>query len=147
MWRSSAAAACLLLASCTQYPSGGNVRLHMDMVDQPSYRPQRDPRMLPEGSVPRPSEPVTSRDIARGQRLFAVYCTPCHGTSGKGSGPVAAKMPKPADLTSAKYLAAADKLIYDAMASGSGLMPPQAENLWPRERWDIVNYVRKLQRP
>jgi mono/diheme cytochrome c family protein len=35
-----------------------------------------------------------------GQQMFASYCAPCHGTNGKGLGPVATAMKqKPSDLT------------------------------------------------
>jgi mono/diheme cytochrome c family protein len=132
------------------------------MVDQPSYRPQNDPRPPAEGSVPRGAErvltreqaeklanplPVTAATLARGRGLFGIYCTPCHGASGKGNGLVGAKMPKPADLTSAKYVAMKDGFFFDVIHHGSGLMPPQAESMYPHERWYVVNYIRRLQRP
>ena len=38
--------------------------------------------------------------VASGQRLFAAYCTSCHGPGALGNGPVAASLKtKPADLT------------------------------------------------
>ena len=138
MWRYSAPALlALLLAGCTQYPSGGNIRLHMDMNDQPSYRPQRDPRPLPEGSIARAAEQGPP-DAARGQKLYGIYCTPCHGPRGKGDGPVAAKITKPADLTAEKYRKAEDTLFFEAIRNGSGLMPPQAESMSPEESRDVV---------
>src|SRR5512146_191169 len=85
----------LILAACRQYLAGGNVRLHMDMVDQPSYRPQRDPRPLPEGSVPIAPSAVPE-DPARGRTLYGIYCLPCHGASGKGDGLIAARIARPA---------------------------------------------------
>ncbi|MDX1690815.1 MAG: FAD-dependent thymidylate synthase, partial [Acidimicrobiia bacterium] len=38
-----------------------------------------------ELSNPLPDDEAT---IARGARLFAIYCTPCHGEAGDGAGPV-----------------------------------------------------------
>ena len=39
-------------------------------------------------------------DAQKGQADFAQYCAPCHGTSGKGDGPVAPELTKkPIDLT------------------------------------------------
>ncbi len=134
-----------MLASCAQYPSGGNVRLHLDMVDQPSYRAQTDPRGLPPGSVP------AARDFpARphgGADLFGIYCTPCHGASARGDGIVAAKMVKPADLTAQKYVEADDVLFLNALRNGSGLMPPYYEHLSLAERQAVINHIRRLQRP
>ncbi len=162
MWKCKfPAAAFLLLAGCTQYPSGGNVRLHLDMVDQPTYRAQNDPRGLPAESIPvsgweRPMTrqqaelvpnpvPATPASLANGAALFGIYCTPCHGASGRGDGVVAAKMVKPADLTAAKYLAYKDGFFYDVMRAGSGLMPPYYESLSPAERWTVVHHIRRLQ--
>jgi mono/diheme cytochrome c family protein len=159
MWRSSALLLVLLLASCERYPSGGDARLHNDMVDQPSYRPQRDPLPLPDGAVPtvglepaiaRDADspvPATSASVERGRKLFAIYCRHCHGASGRGDGPVAAKISRPADLTAPKYVQGRDGLIYYAIRHGGVIMPPLAEALAPSERWDVVHYVRKLQRP
>ncbi len=163
MWRYSAAAFALLLAGCAQYPSGGNVRLHLDMVDQPSFRPQRDPLPLPPGSRAIGAEPAMTQEealklanpvsadaasLARGRNLFEIYCQSCHGPAGKGNGPVAAKITTPANLTAEKYLAYPDGFFYHVIRAGNGgLMPPQAESMYPRERWDVINYIRKLQKP
>lgn len=146
MWRCSVVLAALLLTGCTQYPSGGNVRLHRDMVTQPVYRPQRDPRPLAPGAVP-VKLPEAPPSLEQGRKLFGIYCTPCHGTAGKGDGPLAAKLPRVANLTDAKYLARDDDFFYQTLRSGSGLMPPQAENLSAEERRHVVTYLRKLQRP
>ncbi len=40
--------------------------------------------------------PSTPESIAKGSALFVIYCTPCHGASGKGDGLVAAKFVPPA---------------------------------------------------
>jgi len=37
-----------------------------------------------------------------------------------------------------------DGSVYLTIAQGFGQMPSLAENLTPRERWDVVNYVRTL---
>jgi mono/diheme cytochrome c family protein len=163
MWRYSALLAALLLSGCTQYPSGGNVRLHLDMVDQPSFRPQRDPLPLAEGSVAVGAEPAMTQETAdqlvnpapadaasleRGRNLFQIYCLSCHGAAGRGDGPVATKISRPANLIAGKYRAHKDGFFYYVIRAGNGgLMPPQAESMYPRERWDVVNYIRKLQKP
>lgn len=42
----------------------------------------------------------TRTDEATGQQLYLRYCASCHGTSGRGDGPLAASLsPAPADLT------------------------------------------------
>ena len=48
--------------------------------------------------VKKGSAPVTNS--SNGTEMFASYCSPCHGKSGRGDGPAAAALtPKPADLT------------------------------------------------
>ena len=159
MWRSSALVLVLLLVACERYPTGGDARLHNDMVDQPSFRPQKDPLPLAEGSIPTIGlEPAVTRESAnpiaatpasveQGRKLYAVYCQHCHGASGRGDGPVAKKISRPADLTAPKYVQARDGLIYYTIRHGGVIMPALAEALAPVERWHIVNYVRKLERP
>jgi mono/diheme cytochrome c family protein len=163
MWKSSLLLGLLLpMAACVEYPTGGSARLHLDMVDQPSFRAQENPRPLPEGAVPtrdweppltldaaarlKNPVPATAGSVEQGRVLMGIYCTPCHGVSGRGDGTVAAKMVKPADLTSAKYAAATDGFFYGVIRAGSGLMPGYAESLAPGERWHVVNYLRTLQR-
>ncbi len=156
MWRSSALLFALFLAGCERYPSGGDLRIRRDMVDQPSFRAQRDPRLPPEGAVPVSGlEPTTTRDeairtlrnptpaaVAEGAKLYAIYCRHCHGESRRGDGPVSAKIAKPADLTAPKYREASDGLFYYTVRYGTPVMPPLAEALSPAERWKIVAYVR-----
>jgi len=163
MWRGSAALPLLfLLAGCQRYPSGGDVRIRSDMVDQPSYRSQEDPRALPDGVIPaggfeppltqaqaerlRNPVPAAAQARAEGGRLFSIYCAPCHGATGRGDGPVAARMSKPANLQEAKYAQASDGFIYYVIRYGAPMMPPKAEVLEPHERWQVVHYVRTLQR-
>jgi mono/diheme cytochrome c family protein len=149
MWRCSLALLALLLVGCEQYPSGGDYRIRRDMVDQPSFRPQRDPRLPAAGSVPvKADEPPSAADsLAQGEKLFRITCVPCHGTAGTGNGLVAAKMAaKPANLTAEKYLIVTDDHISEVIRAGFGVMPPYAESLAPAERRYVIEYVRKLQK-
>lgn len=119
---------------------------------------------MPVGSVPRsggelyyPKEareaaaarknPVaaTPESVQTGAALFAIYCTPCHGSSGKGDGLVAAKFVPPPDLTSPDLQKArTDGYWQSYLSVGGAVMPSYGEALSPEERWHIVNYVRTL---
>ena len=156
MWRCSALILALALAGCERYPSGGDLRIRRDMVDQPSFRPQRDPRLPAEGTTPKTGlEPPMTRDVAmrdlknllpasaESRALYQVYCGHCHGDAGRGDGPVAAKIAKPADLAQKR----SDGLIYYTIRYGTPVMPALAEALTPNERWQIVNFVRRFQQP
>lgn len=47
----------------------------------------------PAAAPPRPPRPAS---IARGRHLFAAWCAPCHGAAGRGDGPLAAALHRPA---------------------------------------------------
>lgn len=162
MWRYSVLTLLVLLVSCERYPTGGDLRIRRDMTNQPSFRAQEDPRPLAEGAVSSEYEapvakadaekvllnptPATQKSVEQGEKLFRIYCTPCHGMTGRGDGPVAAKMAKVANLNDEKYRKAADGFFYYTIRYGTEIMPPQAESLSPAERWHVVNYIRKLER-
>ncbi len=133
------------------------------MYFQPSISYLEAPRLLPPtDSVPlsqpaylfatsNPANPVPTDTVSlqRGAILFNITCSVCHGSQGKGDGPVV-KFWKPAalrpvDLTQAAYKGLPDGAIYNFVSQGIGLMPPLRENLTDRERWDVINYVRSLQ--
>ncbi|HEX2696765.1 MAG TPA: c-type cytochrome [Anaerolineales bacterium] len=131
------------------------------MEIQPSHRAMIDPLPVPAQSIPidgpvsipnmgAPSNPVPAdqASVARGAELFHINCTACHGDGGKGNGPIAAFIVnKPADLTSPLVKALSDGQIFLTMSNGvPGKMPALNENLLVRERWDIVNYIRTLQK-
>lgn len=134
----------LVLSSCAQYPTGGSRRLHLDMVDQASFKPQENPRPLAEGAVP---VRTSHAPALEGKQLMSIYCAPCHGASGKGDGRVAAKMSKPADLTSAKYANWKDEEFYKAVRQGSGLMPSYSESMSDDETKAVIEHIRSLQKP
>ncbi len=133
-----------------------------DMARQPSIKPQEAPRVPPANSIPiQGKEPKIDRieagkllhnpiaptktSLDDGKRLFEVYCTPCHGVDAKGHGPVATKFVPPPDLTLEMFRQRPDGYIYEQITSGGPIMPGQGEALRPRERWEIVNYLRTLQ--
>jgi mono/diheme cytochrome c family protein len=89
--------------------------------------------------------PATAKSIENGKRFFQIYCAVCHGTDGKGMGPVASKFVPPPDITQAFFRARTDGFLYETIRRGGPLMPGQGEALSSKERWDIVNYLRSLQ--
>lgn len=91
---------------------------------------------------------ATPASVKRGGELFAIYCTPCHGTAGKGDGLVAAKFVPPPDLTSPDLQKGrTDGYWQSYLSVGGAVMPSYGEALSPEERWDVVNYVRTLAKP
>ena len=130
-----------------------------DMASQPAVGFQEAPRLLPpERSVPisgksivldtLPVNPVQADNtsLRRGEVLFSIYCALCHGERGRGDGPLAEYYEERPlrSLTSDTITAQFDGQLYRTITEGFSRMPPQAEALSPRERWDVINYLRSL---
>ena len=131
-----------------------------DMADQPSRTAAAGPRSPAAGSVSihgalrirpevaeRQLDGGTPSQSARGSgsMLYATYCGPCHGPSGRGDGPVAREFAPPmGDLSSPDVQRHDDGWIYAVITNGTEHMPPSAYELEPSERWQIVRFVRTL---
>lgn len=88
---------------------------------------------------------VTPESVAAGQRLFVIYCAPCHGREGKGDGPVSPKFVPPPDLTHPSIQTGrSDGYMQHVIGTGGAVMPAYGEALAPEERWHIVNFLRSL---
>jgi len=89
--------------------------------------------------------PATLESIKKGGDLYVVYCTPCHGASGKGDGLVTAKFVTPADLTNpALQKARTDGYWQSYLSVGGAVMPSYGESMSAEERWHVINYLRTL---
>ena len=131
-----------------------------DMADQPSRPAAAGPRSPAAGSIPVERSLPLRPDVAErqlhnadprrgllesGSKLYATYCAPCHGPSGRGDGPVAREFaPSMGDLTSPDVQRHADGWFYAVITSGTEHMPRSAYELEPSERWQIVQFVRTL---
>lgn len=84
-----------------------------------------------------------------GIRYFDTQCAVCHGFKGEGGTDtsVGKLMPlKPPQLTSAKIRGWADGQIYHVITMGQGVMGPYASHIPEKYRWQVVNYIRYLQK-
>ncbi len=88
--------------------------------------------------------PATPENIEAGRKLYATYCAVCHGSSGKGDGPVAGGALAPANLTSPLIQQKSDGHFEGVMRNGIRTMPQYHEALSWQERWQVVLYVRTL---
>lgn len=86
--------------------------------------------------------PPTEESLKNGERLYKIYCLPCHGESGKGDGEVSKKMVPPQDLTSDYMKSKSDGYIFATISGGGVIMPAQKKALSEKDIWDIVNYIR-----
>jgi mono/diheme cytochrome c family protein len=131
-----------------------------NMVHQDSVGYEQGPRLAaPSRAVPvqgpvliadePASEPVPAMadSLQRGQVLFGIDCVVCHGADGTGTGTLSGFFnPKPADLSGENTVHLPDAEIFLAITQGRGVMPSLGENLSPVQRWDVINYVRSLQK-
>lgn len=157
---------CLLVVGAAGAALGGAAayRWMNNMFHTQRIMPGEVSFAMPTGSLPRsggqiyysPAErdaaaarrnPVaaTAESVKKGEELYAIYCTPCHGTSGKGDGLVSAKFVPPADLTNAElHKARTDGYWQSYLSVGGAVMPSYGEALSADERWHVVNFVRTL---
>ncbi len=84
-----------------------------------------------------------------GLKYYQTNCMICHGNQGEGGekSSVGAKMAlKPPAVTSEKIRKWSDGQIYHVITMGQGLMGPYASHIPQKYRWQVVNYVRHLQK-
>jgi mono/diheme cytochrome c family protein len=154
----------------------GVVACRQDMHDQPRMKPLRGSGMFPDGRSARPlvagtvargtlqedeafftgrtkagfvSEPpveVTDELLHRGRERFEVFCSPCHGRTGRGDGMVVQRgFKQPPSYHTERLRTLPIGYLYDVASHGFGAMSGYAAQVPPADRWAIVAYVRVLQ--
>ena len=89
---------------------------------------------------------ATDSSLARGHAIYDEYCVVCHGPSGLGDGTVSGKMGFVPNLTMDLTKQRSDGYLYAILRHGRGIMPRYGDKIRdPRDRWNVVNYVRRLQ--
>ena len=147
-----------------------------DMHDQPKLKPLarseffadgRAARPVPEGTVARGQlredehlytgkvagafadrlpQPLDLELVRRGQKRYAIFCTPCHGASGGGDGMIVRRgYRKPSSFHLDRLRNERAGYFYDVITNGFGAMPDYAAQIPVRDRWAIVAYIRALQ--
>ena len=135
-----------------------------DLRRQPNVKTQEMPFVKVAGSVARdgagaetiPDDPASDAlrnpvpysdaSATRGAKSYEVHCGLCHGATAMGNGPVAAKFMPPPPLTGEHTRAQTDGWIYAHIRRGGPIMPPYRHALSAEQAWDLVNYIRQLQR-
>jgi mono/diheme cytochrome c family protein len=89
----------------------------------------------------------TKENIERGKAVYSIMCTHCHGAEGHGDGAISKNghiqgipdyASKLKDLPEGK--------MYHSITYGKGLMGQHASQLSAQERWQIIEYVKCLQK-
>ena len=87
--------------------------------------------------------------LKTGLKYYTTNCALCHGDHAEGGEKlsIGQKMAlKPPLLTSDKIRGWTDGQIYHVISVGQGMMGPYASHIPQRYRWQVVNYVRTLQK-
>jgi mono/diheme cytochrome c family protein len=147
-----------------------------DMHDQPKVRPLRESEMFADKRSARPLVPgtvargtlredtvlytgkvgnefvteipvkVTADLLARGQTQFQVFCSPCHGRTGRGDGMIVQRgFKKPSSYHVDRLRQMPIGYFYDVITNGFGAMSDYSAQVPPPDRWAIAAYVRALQ--
>jgi mono/diheme cytochrome c family protein len=106
--------------------------------------PEDAQRAGEELASPFPSDSPAAVD--RGYAVFSNFCTPCHGASGQGNGPVAARgFPPPPSLFAENAVRMRDGQMFHVLSFGQGNMAAYAAQISREDRWKVILYVRELQ--
>lgn len=97
---------------------------------------------------------ITAENMKRGRDGYEVYCAPCHGYSGGGDGMVAKRADELAEGTwtppptyhSDRLIQMPVGQIFQVITYGVRNMPAYGPQIPTEDRWDIIAYVRALQR-
>ncbi len=101
-------------------------------------------------TYPVPIAPKSAPDLARGSALYQEQCSACHGATGHGDGPAAAKLePPPVAFTDASRARVRSLYsLFEAISQGvSGTAMPSFASLSPEDRWALSFYVGTLAYP
>jgi cbb3-type cytochrome c oxidase subunit III len=103
----------------------------------------------PEAKKIKNPVPATAASVNAGRAAFDTYCALCHGTDGKGNGPLAQPNAKPPDLTDAAWVyGSTDGEIFDLIVKGlvgpPVKMPAFKATLSDKDLWNVVNFLRSL---
>ena len=89
---------------------------------------------------------VTPALLRRGQQRYGIYCTPCHGQTGRGDGMVVQRgYRRPPSFHIDRLRNEKTGYFFDVITSGFGAMPDYAAQVTVADRWAIVAYLRALQ--
>lgn len=109
----------------------------------------------PEGAAKNLKNPLAGKmdeeTLMTGQKYYETNCAVCHGYKGEGGeagkSPVSSKMAlKPPALLTDKIKGWPDGHVYHVITMGQGVMGPYASHIPQKYRWQVVNYIRFLEK-
>ena len=139
----------------SQLPAAGTIpQAKAVVIDGREYFPHEDVPVF-TGRLPGTATnyvennplPVTAELMERGKQRFTIYCSPCHGQQGDGTG-ITKKlgaMAVVANLHDKRIVEMADGEIFNTITYGKNLMGAYGPNVAVEDRWAIIAYLRAVQ--
>lgn len=79
-------------------------------------------------------------------RLFARFCSHCHGADGEGRGRVVERgMNPPPSFKAARAMGIRDGEVFHIITTGQNAMPAHGSQIASLDRWRIIRHLRSLQ--
>lgn len=147
-----------------------------DMANQPKHEPLEASAFFKDGRSARPPVPGTvarghlreddhlytgkvngqlvstfpfavNRPVMeRGRERFTIYCTPCHGALGDGTGVIVSRgLKQPPSFHIDRLRESPPGHFFDVMTNGLGAMQDYSAQISAEDRWAVVAYIRALQ--
>ncbi|MBI5491785.1 MAG: cytochrome c [Deltaproteobacteria bacterium] len=117
---------------------------------------EKKPNPEPSKAAVEATVPEAAGDPAVGKEIYFKFCHYCHGQKGMGDGPVGiAISPHPADFVNdTKRMAKTDRELFFSITEGihrdiggeAMKMPRWQDILTDKERWDVLAFIRQLER-
>lgn len=83
----------------------------------------------------------------RGQQTYNQMCVLCHGKNGEGNGQAGLTLePRPANFLALNVKNQTDGAIFWKITNGKAPMASYFELLKDDQRWELVNYIRQLEK-
>lgn len=136
-------------------------------TENPVFENNQTQQMPAEGTIPRDiiphqypntkegmvqagidlSNPVenSSENVERGEEVYNVFCTHCHGETGDGKGSLHTSgkyVYPPASLITNKMKEKPEGEIYHSITVGYGIMGAHGSQIRQEDRWKVILYMR-----
>jgi len=90
--------------------------------------------------------PITRPLLERGQEQYTIYCSMCHGDTGRGDGMIVHRgFYPPPSYHNQRLRDLPDSHFFNVITNGYGAMFSYANRVTPEDRWAITAYIRALQ--
>ncbi len=135
-------------------PHHSGMRVPPDKTAPVGFNPYRYPTDV-NGAAKNLKNPIAGimdeETLLVGQKYYETNCTVCHGNKGEGGvaagSSVSEKMAlKPPALLTDKVKGWTDGHLYHVITMGQGVMGPYASHIPQKYRWQVVNYIRFLEK-